>query len=75
MKENLKIPSRHYPFEKDVIDEMMDYETGSVFNMEQRGMHDPTCKSNRLSPQKDVTCCEPLIKNFNRYNQKSYLDQ
>ena len=53
---------------------MMDYENNSVFNMDSPGQHDPTCKAIKISPEKNATCCEPLIKNFNKYNQKSYKD-
>jgi len=70
----LKIPNGHSTFEKDLIDEMMDYENNSVFNMDSPGQHDPTCKAIKISPEKNATCCEPLIKNFNKYNQKSYKD-
>jgi hypothetical protein len=71
-KESLKIPTGFYPFEMDTLDIMQEHENLSVFNMSDPDYHDPHCK--RVKHDKS-TCCEPLIKNFNQYNQSVYKDQ
>lgn len=70
-KESLQIPNKLYPFENDIIDEMTEFENQSVFNAHVFDYHTKDCKFKNGRPQ----CCEPLIKNFNKYNQKSYTDQ
>jgi hypothetical protein len=44
-KESLKIPSKCFSFNKDIIDQMMDHENKSIFNLEVPGRHDPHCKA------------------------------
>lgn len=66
------IPDKAYPFDKDIIDEMMDHEDSLIFN-KKKNHHDPHCKF--ILKNEIKNCCQPIIKNFNKYNQQSYLNQ
>jgi hypothetical protein len=42
-KERINLPSCSIPFQKDLIDELLEYENQMVFNQEW-GYHDSNCK-------------------------------
>lgn len=70
----MAIPNQAYNFDLDIIDDMAEYENKSVFNSNVYDYHARECKAQK-NGGKGAACCEPLIKNFNKYNQKSYVDQ
>ena len=63
-----KIPSRPIAYEKDIIDEMMDYEDTLIFNQTVENFHDKNCKH-------DHECCQVRVKKFNKYVRSAYEDQ
>lgn len=73
-KANQKMPSGYHTFDKDILDLMIEHENESIFNMHQADYHDASCKAVKAHAPSSAVCCEPLIKNFNQYNQKVYKD-
>jgi len=73
-KANQKMPARYHTFDKDIIDLMVEHEDESIFNMHQPDYHDPSCKAVEANTSGSAVCCEPLIKDFNQYNQRVYRD-
>lgn len=74
-KANQKMPARYYTFDHDIIDLMIEQENRSIYNMHKPDYHDPSCKAVKANAPNSAVCCEPLIKNFNQYNQRVYKDQ
>jgi hypothetical protein len=77
-KSKVKISNGPESFEKDIIDDMLEWEDNQIILKDKDGLHSAKCEGVRYSVKGEMkinTCCSVESKTYNRYNQLAYKDQ